>query len=358
MNRILIVDDNEHIARMMDEVLTSQGYSVEVATTGKEALHLIDTHRFEVAFVDLELDDMCGLNVLCYMKNKSPETVSTVISGKSNIDYAADSIKTGAFRYLKKPFNIDALDEVVRQSLEENEKRAVRVKKEKESQQSLLLVKLLSDLALLIPVMFLGFLIQKEIYYQQELAIFWGNREMIYIISSFAFCYAFIFTSSYGQALREDVVNIKAVLKSYGSVFMLFAGILFFVTDFFYGRLVLLSSFVLGLPALYFNRKVLWAKINKLFMLTQEGPHSLTFKTTHQSEKTGETTVVGTIDDRAHSEKSESKKSAAFESHAYGVKINESDLGTDWGSRLIREFRNNRLKRAIQQERKKIEKVK
>jgi ActR/RegA family two-component response regulator len=209
MSQILIVDDNEHIIRMFDEVLSSQGHKVFVANTGKRAMELIDNNKIDIAYVDLGLDDTSGLNILCYLKSKSPETVSTVISGESNIDYAINSLKTGAFRYLKKPFDIDSINEVTVQSIKEREKRIAKNKKINNSFQPEIFVKLISDLALLLPVMMLGFLIQQEVYNTLKIPSLWGPEEIIYILASFAFCYAFIFTSIYGETLRVKNTDVR-----------------------------------------------------------------------------------------------------------------------------------------------------
>ncbi len=357
MSQILVVDNNEHITRMFQEVLSRAGNDITVAETGREAMRLIDNNRFDIAYVDLALDDTSGLNILCYLNNRTPETVSVVISGKTNIDYAIESIKAGAFRYMKKPFDVDDILDVTAQARAEYERRITSLSRESEPLEPQHYVKLLGDLVLMIPAMLLGFLVQQEIYYYREIPIFWGTKEVIYILASFAFCYSFIFTASYGKALRSNTFHINEMIKSYGSVFILFAAILFFVTDFIYGRLVLVTGFALGLPALWISRKVLSKHLGNWLLASKEGPRTLKLKSIPLTEPSEETETP-TISTTLNSPKTELPENIEKQPAVDKRTPPPTETSGDWGSRLIREFRDNRLKKFEKQEKRKPEKVK
>ena len=358
MNQILIVDNNEHITRMFSEVLSREGYNIILAESGKEAMELIDSHKFEIAFVDLELDDTSGLNILCYLKNHSPETVATVITGKSDINYAIESIKTGVFRFLKKPFDIEDILEITHQSAREYEIRSGKKSQPMPAFKIKQFSRLLCDLSLLLPALLIGFIIQQQVYHHQEIPLLWGSREVIYMMASFAFCYSFIFTSSFGQALRANKTEWPEIFKSYSSAYVMFAAILYFVTDFIYGRMVLLAGFTLGIPALWLSRTILLGYVSQFLLIQREGPKTITIKTIPEPDESKEKAFAA--GERAKVVKSADRANRIETGAKTGTsKIKQaSELSNDWGSRLIKEFQANRLKKSETEHRRKPEKVK
>ena len=110
---ILVVDDDEPLCDTIVEVLADQGYRVFSAYTGERALHLIRTVRFEVAFVDLKLPGMTGVEVLKTIAEEQPEARSVIITGYPDIELMSQALEVGCFTVLKKPFRVHKLLEIV-----------------------------------------------------------------------------------------------------------------------------------------------------------------------------------------------------------------------------------------------------
>src|SRR5687767_6658107 len=106
--RILIVDDEAQIRRFLRATLTSHGYAVVEAETGREALQLAASDRFDLVVLDLGLPDMDGMEVLRRLREWSavPLIVLSIRSGESD---KVDALDLGADDYLTKPFGVGEL---------------------------------------------------------------------------------------------------------------------------------------------------------------------------------------------------------------------------------------------------------
>lgn len=362
MCQILIIDNNEHIVRMFQEVLSREGHNVTIAQSGLTARQLIDRNKFDIAFIDLELPDISGLDILRHIKNKYPDTVASVITGNSDIRCAIESITAGVFRYLKKPFDVDDILEVTRLSVQERKKSKSYLPRSFEGINLRHFAVLASDLMMLIPALILGFILQQRIFHWQEIPIIWGAGEIIYMLLSFACCYSFIFLSSYGYNLRDRESAAGPIYKAFSASYILFAAILFFVTDFIYGRLVLLFGFAIGTAGLWLSRNIILPHMSMIFDRKQEGPRQIMIKS-GEAEKIDKVNIIETeisgILKRTQSKPQPAKKLEIDKRDT--ISENDDDApytGDDWGSRLIHEFRNNRSKSAGAHSREKIEQVK
>lgn len=110
--RILVVDDEQLIRRSLSEQLTLSGHNVATAANGREALDVIKKHPVQVVITDLKMPEVSGMDLLRTLKKESPNTVVIVITGHATVDTAIDAIKEGAFDYLTKPINDNALNTV------------------------------------------------------------------------------------------------------------------------------------------------------------------------------------------------------------------------------------------------------
>jgi two-component system nitrogen regulation response regulator NtrX len=100
---ILIADDDEGIVIGLSAFLTDEGYQVDTAYDGLQALQKMQTNDFEIVIVDLKMPEIDGIGLLHEKKNKGILAEFIVISGKGTIDTAVKAMKLGAYDYLTKP---------------------------------------------------------------------------------------------------------------------------------------------------------------------------------------------------------------------------------------------------------------
>jgi len=118
---ILLMEDEDSLAKGLQMVLTDEGYTVDWAPTGKSALNKFNQKPFDLLMADLRLPDIDGMEVLKQVKKRWPETVVVVITGYASISSAVDAMKIGAFDYLAKPFTDDEIKSVVEGALKEKQ---------------------------------------------------------------------------------------------------------------------------------------------------------------------------------------------------------------------------------------------
>ena len=109
--RFLLVDDDEIFASVMARSLMRRGHSAEVAADGAQAQALIRAAGFDIAVVDLKLENESGLNLIPILKSLSPALRILMLTGYASIATAVEAVKRGAENYLPKPA---AADDVLR----------------------------------------------------------------------------------------------------------------------------------------------------------------------------------------------------------------------------------------------------
>jgi two-component system response regulator HydG len=105
--KILIVDDEVKLGKMLAQMLAGQGYAVERAQGGKEALDRLASERFDVVITDLKMPDVDGLTVLRTARRNSPSTDVLVMTAFASVETAVEAMREGAADYLNKPFSMD-----------------------------------------------------------------------------------------------------------------------------------------------------------------------------------------------------------------------------------------------------------
>jgi len=116
--RILVVDDEPIILKSLRELLRGEGYEVDLAQSGEEALTKMDGGAFDVVLSDIAMPGMTGLDLLAEVKAKAPDVIVILITGYGNIEDAVNSIKLGAYEYLTKPLNDVDIKLALERSLE------------------------------------------------------------------------------------------------------------------------------------------------------------------------------------------------------------------------------------------------
>ncbi len=134
MERILIIDDEAFICENVERILGDEGYQVCSASTGNEARQQVQTHEVDLVLLDLNLGTENGIDVLKELREIDPELLVIIITGYGSVESAVDSLKLGAYHYMKKPFKADALRVIVKLALEtQTLKREVRNLKRSDS---------------------------------------------------------------------------------------------------------------------------------------------------------------------------------------------------------------------------------
>ncbi len=125
---IVIVDDNLGLLESLELYFREKGYAVAIADNGEAGFELIKARKPEVAIVDLRLPGMGGLELLKALKNEDIDCRIVVITAYQEMETTVQAIKLGAFDYLHKPIDIDALDAVVDKALSDiPEKEVIKV---------------------------------------------------------------------------------------------------------------------------------------------------------------------------------------------------------------------------------------
>lgn len=117
-HKILIVDDDTSLRRVLEYNLQEEGYEVRTAGTGEEGLKLFDEYGPELLITDLNMPGMGGLTLLAAVKEKAPDTLVIVITAFGAVETAVEAMKLGAYDFITKPFNRDALKLTVRKALQ------------------------------------------------------------------------------------------------------------------------------------------------------------------------------------------------------------------------------------------------
>ena len=117
--KVIIVEDDVEVLEGLSEILTSEGYEVETATSGEEGIKKCRTEQFSLALLDIKLPDMEGTQVLEVLHREFPGMVKIMITGHPSLENAVASLKRGADAYLMKPINpanlLKVLDEKMRE---------------------------------------------------------------------------------------------------------------------------------------------------------------------------------------------------------------------------------------------------
>ncbi|MDR2456174.1 MAG: sigma-54 dependent transcriptional regulator, partial [Deltaproteobacteria bacterium] len=115
---VLIVDDEEHIRKIMAIMLGKRGYQCRTAASGAEALEIFNKEDFDVVLTDLNMPGLDGLGLLARLKAEAPDTVVIMVTAFAAVDTAIRAMKEGAYDYIAKPFNEEEIVLVLEKALE------------------------------------------------------------------------------------------------------------------------------------------------------------------------------------------------------------------------------------------------
>ncbi|MFP5212094.1 MAG: response regulator, partial [Acidobacteriota bacterium] len=119
METILIVDDERVIREGCRRIFEAEGYRVITAESGPKALEVLELERgVDVVFCDLKMPGMSAIDVLGAVTTRYPDLPLIVITGHGTVDNAVECMKSGAYDFVTKPFQVDHLVLVARRALE------------------------------------------------------------------------------------------------------------------------------------------------------------------------------------------------------------------------------------------------
>jgi putative nucleotidyltransferase with HDIG domain len=116
--RILVVDDEAHVRAMMGAALEREGYDVQLAASGREALESLEHNSFDLVLTDIVMPDGNGLSLLERIRAMQPHLPVVMVTAIHDISVAIDSMRRGAYDYLLKPFEREHLVSTVQRALD------------------------------------------------------------------------------------------------------------------------------------------------------------------------------------------------------------------------------------------------
>jgi DNA-binding NtrC family response regulator len=115
--RILIIDDDENIRRVLETILTDEGYSVETADTATRGIEKSENGFYNVALVDVRLPDMEGIELLPKLRSTKPKMRKIIVTGYPTLQNAISAVNNGANAYVMKPFDVEKILNTIKEQL-------------------------------------------------------------------------------------------------------------------------------------------------------------------------------------------------------------------------------------------------
>ncbi len=119
--RILVVDDERNIRKNLGMMLEAAGYAVDTAGNGEEALTKIQEQHYDIAFVDLQMPKMGGLELTCFLRGQNSTTAIVILTAYGSVANKVEAMKLGATDFLEKPFDPKAMQRLVEEILLRNQ---------------------------------------------------------------------------------------------------------------------------------------------------------------------------------------------------------------------------------------------
>ena len=117
-SKLLIADDERHVAEGLQMLLAEEGYTADMATDGEEAWEKVQTGDFGLVLADLKMPKLDGLELFARMREKGIDSEIIIITGKGTVASAVEAMRNGAYDYLTKPLDIDRLKALIPRALD------------------------------------------------------------------------------------------------------------------------------------------------------------------------------------------------------------------------------------------------
>ena len=116
--KILIVDDELLILRIISDILSKEGYEVKTAINYFNASQLLESEKFDVVITDIRMPEKSGIDLLTHVREINSDIPVILMTGFASLETAVEAVKQGAFDYLTKPLDFNKLKRIVSQSIE------------------------------------------------------------------------------------------------------------------------------------------------------------------------------------------------------------------------------------------------
>jgi CheY-like chemotaxis protein len=115
--KIMIIDDEAAMCQILKQILESEGYEVKTSTEGLSALYEIKQDSFNLVITDVTMPNLSGIEILAQVKQFKPKLPVIFITGSDVDAVLKDALQLGLDGFIEKPFNIQAVLEVIREKL-------------------------------------------------------------------------------------------------------------------------------------------------------------------------------------------------------------------------------------------------
>ena len=113
VSKILVVDDEPEVRKLMEHFLTDRGYQVRLAANGREGLAAIDSFAPDVVLLDMHMPEMDGLETLKELAVRAPGLPVIMVTVNEDVQTTSQLLQLGAADYVPKPFNLDYLEQAI-----------------------------------------------------------------------------------------------------------------------------------------------------------------------------------------------------------------------------------------------------
>ena len=119
--RIIVVDDDESIRKVLAIVLEEKGYIVDTAENGKQAIEKTGKNFYNLGLFDIRLPDIEGTVLLAKVKDTTPRMRKIIVTGYPSLPNAVEALNKGADAYILKPFDMDKVLQTIKEQLKNQE---------------------------------------------------------------------------------------------------------------------------------------------------------------------------------------------------------------------------------------------
>lgn len=116
--RILIIDDDENIRKVLQTILEDEGYHVETAETAKKGILKSEESFFNLALIDVRLPDMEGIELLTKLRETKPKMRKIIVTGYPTLQNAVSAVNKGADGFVLKPFDVEKILVAIKEQLQ------------------------------------------------------------------------------------------------------------------------------------------------------------------------------------------------------------------------------------------------
>jgi two-component system NtrC family response regulator len=116
--RILVIDDDENIRKVLEVILRDQGYGVDTVSTGSEAVKKTQKNHYDLMLIDIRLPDMEGTELLTKVRDTTPKIRKVMVTGYPTLQNAVAAVNKGADAYVMKPFDVEKMLDTIKEQLD------------------------------------------------------------------------------------------------------------------------------------------------------------------------------------------------------------------------------------------------